>query len=305
MMTMKMHFIGVTTTQSRIMRLFPVWMDLLGLPAEIVGRDLPIDSPPQAYRDVVAEIDTSEEARGALVTTHKVDVYHHARDLFDRLDSWARLCQEVSCISKSDGALVGHAKDPVTSWWSLQDILGPSYFADHSEAEVFCMGAGGSGTAITSRILSEDHQPARILVTNRSSEPLQRLRLIHDEIGAGTKVEYHQVSSPAESDALLYTLSPRSVVINATGMGKDIPGSPLSDEAPFPEGGVVWELNYRGELKFLEQARRQEEELKLSVHDGWGYFLHGWSEHIAEVFDVEIDEDSFAQLAQAAEAFRP
>ena len=26
----------------------------------------------------------------------------------------------------------------------------------------------------------------------------------------------------------------------------------------------------------------------LTVHDGWVYFIHGWTRVIAEVFDVEI-----------------
>lgn len=304
-MTMKMHFIGVTTAQSRIMSLFPVWMGLLGLSAEIVGRDLPIDGEPEAYRQAVAEIAADDEVHGALVTTHKVDVYRHAGDLFAKLDRWASLCGEVSCISKVDGQLVGHAKDPVTSWRSLQEILEPDHFDCHPEAEVLCMGAGGSGTAITSRLLTEDEVPARIIVTNRSPEPLERLREIHSGIGVSTEVEYRRVSSTADSDALLHTLAPHSLIINATGMGKDIPGSPLSDDARFPEHGVVWELNYRGDLGFLEQARRQTEERRLSIHDGWDYFVHGWSEHIAEVFDLDLRQDHLDTLAQAAEPFRP
>ena len=52
-------------------------------------------------------------------------------------------------------------------------------------------------------------------------------------------------------------LPPRSLVVNATGMGKDRPGSPLRAGAAFPERSAVWELNYRGELEFLRQARAQ------------------------------------------------
>ena len=44
------------------------------------------------------------------------------------------------------------------------------------------------------------------------------------------------------------------VVILATGLGKDAPGSPVTARARFPDQGIVWELNYRGELIFLEQA---------------------------------------------------
>lgn len=307
-MTLRMHFLGVSTGGSRIMRLFPRWMAVLGLDAEIVGRDLPIGGEPGVYRGAVDEIGNDEAVRGALVTTHKVDVFRHAGDRFADLDGWARLCREVSCISKGDGGLIGHAKDPITSWRALQDMLGAGYFADHPEAEVFCMGAGGSGTAITSRMLTESGTaglPARIVVTNRSAGPLQDLRRIHEEIGARAHLEYRAVSTPADSDAILHSLPPASLVINATGMGKDIPGSPLSDTARFPERGVAWDLNYRGDLRFLEQARRQAGPRRLSVHDGWGYFLHGWGEHIAEVFGVDLDRARWRALTEAAAPVRP
>ena len=48
------------------------------------------------------------------------------------------------------------------------------------------------------------------------------------------------------------------MVVNATGLGKDSPGSPISDAATFPNGGIAWDFNYRGELLFLEQALSQK-----------------------------------------------
>ena len=50
----------------------------------------------------------------------------------------------------------------------------------------------------------------------------------------------------------------------------------------------MWELNYRGELLFLAQARAQQEARNLSIADGWTYFLHGWTQVIAQVFDIAI-----------------
>ena len=46
-----------------------------------------------------------------------------------------------------------------------------------------------------------------------------------------------------------------SLVINATGLGKDRPGSPLTDHCKFPENGLVWELNYRGTLESCTRRR--------------------------------------------------
>ena len=75
---------------------------------------------------------------------------------------------------------------------------------------------------------------------------------------------------------------------HATGLGKDAPGSPLTDAAVFPEQGFAWDFNYRGDLLFLAQARRQAAARQLYVEDGWVYFLHGWTRVIAEVFHIEI-----------------
>jgi shikimate dehydrogenase len=128
---------------------------------------------------------------------------------------------------------------------------------------------------------------------------------VHGRLGrSSTEIEYVENANPAENDELLVGLPPESLIVNATGMGKDIPGSPVTDDARFPERGVVWELNYRGELDFLRQARRQERTRDLRVEDGWLYFLHGWSEMIAEVFHVELTPERFESLSTEAEAIR-
>jgi shikimate 5-dehydrogenase len=71
-------------------------------------------------------------------------------------------------------------------------------------------------------------------------------------------------------------------------MGKDSPGSPLTDAAVFPAQGIVWEFNYRGHLLFLEQARAQQSSRQLQIENGWVYFLHGWTRVMADVFNREI-----------------
>jgi len=99
-------------------------------------------------------------------------------------------------------------------------------------------------------------------------------------------------------------LPPGSMVINATGMGKDRPGSPITDDGLFPLNGIAWELNYRGKLDFMHQALRQSESRGVKVEDGWVYFLHGWSQVVAEVFDVTLTPALFAELDRAAASIR-
>ncbi len=83
-------------------------------------------------------------------------------------------------------------------------------------------------------------------------------------------------------------LKPGSIVVNATGLGKDAPGSPITDSASWPKQGMAWDFNYRGDLVFLEQARAHQQSKGLHIEDGWTYFIHGWTRAIAEVFQIDI-----------------
>lgn len=300
-----MYFIGVTTSGSRIMDLFPLWAEALGLNASIRGVDLPLGASRDQVRDVVRELRDDADARGALVTSHKVTVGRHSADLLVEKDYWASLCGEVSCLAKRPDGLHGSAKDPVTSWKAFMDIVAPTYFTDNPESEVLCLGAGGSGTAFTSRLLTLEDRPRRIHVTNRSPEPLESLAEIHAVLDPNNDVLYHRITDHRDTDRLVRSLPPGSVVVNATGLGKDRPGSPIGDDVAFPERGVIWEFNYRGSLEFLAQARSQAEDRHLIIEDGWRYFLYGWSEHIADVFEVEISPERFDELAEIAEVLKP
>src|SRR5512141_2910005 len=83
-------FIGVTTTKSSIMKVFPLWMKEVGRPEVVIeGLDLKIHDNPEAYRAATAQIKYDELSLGGLVTTHKIDLLQAARDLFEYLDPYA------------------------------------------------------------------------------------------------------------------------------------------------------------------------------------------------------------------------
>ncbi len=110
-------FIGVTTAQSSIMRVFPEWARHLGLgDVAMRGIDLVPHDRAERYREVVAFLKSDPLSLGALVTTHKLDLFAAARDMFDEIDPHARLMEETSCLSKRNGRLVCHAKDPTSRW---------------------------------------------------------------------------------------------------------------------------------------------------------------------------------------------
>lgn len=286
-----MYFIGVTTARSSIMKVFPEWARHLGLgDCAIRGIDLIPHDAPERYRAVVRHIRDDALSLGALVTTHKIDLLKACRDQFDRLDEYAELMGEVSSLSKRGRELVGHAKDPISSGLALDAFL-PARHWEETGAEAFILGAGGSAIAITWHLMKPEHganRPSRIVVANRSTPRLEEMKRIHAHFGPGVPVEYHHTPRPEMSDRLVGGLRPGSLVVNATGLGKDGPGSPITDAAVFPRDGLVWEFNYRGDLVFLDQARAQRAARNLRVEDGWLYFIHGWTRVIAEVFHVDI-----------------
>lgn len=308
-MTRLFTFIGVTTGTSSIMRIFPRWRDALDLGADvrIVGWDLPIGAPARQYREVVAALKEDEANLGGLVTTHKIDLYRAAHDLFDEVDHYAELCGEISCIARRKGRLLGWARDPISAGAALRGMLDAGYFA-RSGGEALVFGAGGASVAITLHLLTcpdGGDRPARITVTERSAERLASLRALHERLGVSTPVDYVHNADPAVNDRLVSALTPGSLVVNATGMGKDTPGSPITDAAIFPANGIAWELNYRGELEFLRQARRQAGERGLRVEDGWWYFIFGWTAVIEEVFQRPISPEEVRELEQQAAFARP
>ena len=301
--TKRFSFVGVTTGKSAIMRVFPAWAEHLGLgDVAMRGHDLPLHAEPQRYRDVVSALKADPLDRGGLVTTHKIDLFNACRDLFDYVDPYAELCGEVSSLSKRDGQFRAHAKDPISSGRSLDEFVEQGYWA-RTGAGALLFGAGGSNLAITLHLMTArepDDRPRRIVVVNRSPARLESMRTVHEQLGADVKVEYVENADARENDRLLATVPPDSLVVNGTGMGKDSPGSPITDDGVFPERALVWELNYRGELDFLHQARRQEAARGLVVEDGWRYFIHGWTCVIEEVFDVEMTPTVVNELSEIA-----
>ena len=303
------YFIGVTTHKSSIMKVFPRWAEYLGLGAVVIqGMNFRWHDEPENYRRAVEFIKTDPLSLGALVTTHKLDLLGACRDQFDALDELAELMHEISSLSKHEGQLVGHAKDPITSGLALEAFL-PEKHWERTGAEALVLGAGGSSIAVTWHMLRKKHgtdRPSRIIVTNRSEPRLEEIRRFHERIDADVPVEYHHTPAPEMTDAVVADLKPGSLVINATGLGKDAPGSPLTDAARWPENGIAWDFNYRGDLLFLQQARAQREARNLRIEDGWIYFIHGWTRVIAEVFHIDVPTSGpeFDEISRIAASVR-
>ncbi len=163
-----------------------------------------------------------------------------------------------------------------------------------------CLGSGGAGTAISTTSPAPTSRPCDHC-HRRRPRPLEHPREVHARAGLDPSLFRYEVTD--HPDDLVRDAPPGSLVVNATGLGKDRPGSPI-DDAPFPEGSVIWEINYRGSLDFLHQAEAQQAARGLQVHDGWRYFVHGWTQAVEEVFDVPMPPALVDELAALAEEVR-
>ena len=301
-----MYFIGVTTRQSAINQVFPRWAEHLGLgDCELRGWDFRLRDDPARFRAAIDFIKHDPLSLGALVTTHKVDLCAACHDQFDELDPLSRSMGEVCSIYKRHGRLHGRATDPWTSGHALGAFLPREQWGQGAEALI--LGAGGAGTALAWHLTTAaTERPARVHVADRVISRLEHGRRLHAAWPTAGPLEGHHVPDAESADRLLARLPPGSLVVNATGLGKDAPGSPLTHAAIFPERGFAWEFNYRGQLIFLEQARAQRLSRGLRVEDGWTYFLHGWTQVMADVFEREIPAQGaqFEELGRIAATTR-
>jgi shikimate dehydrogenase len=301
------YFIGVTTKKSSINKVFPLWMKELGRDGIVIeGIDHPMHDTSENYRASVAQIKYDPLSLGALVTTHKINLLEAARDMFDYLDPYAKICGEVSSISKLDGRLEGHAKDPITAGLSMDAIVDNGYFA-RSGGWVLCFGAGGSSVATALHLIQKkdpSDRPKKFIVVNRSQPRLDGMQRMVETQKTDIRFEYICNDDPEINDRIMEKMPEGSIVINATGMGKDSPGSPVTWSAQFPKNGIAWEFNYRGELDFLHQAEAQREARNLFVEDGWLYFVHGWTQVVAQVLHIDLDPELFTRLEAAAATVR-
>lgn len=300
-----LYFIGVTTGQSSIMKVFPKWADALGLKdAVIKGIDFAPHSSAEEYREAVTFIKNDPLSLGALVTTHKIDLFNTCKDLFEYVDPYAERLGEVSSISKKGGKLCAHAKDPISSGMALENFVPANYWTQY-DGDVLLLGAGGSTLAMSVYFAQEQfgaNVPKRIIIANRSVPRLESAQAILDGINPKIHFEYIHNPTPADNDKTLASLKPHSLIVNATGLGKDGPGSPLTDDCVFPEDSLVWEINYRGDLLFKRQAEAQAQSRRLHVEDGWIYFIHGWTQVISEVFQIEIKGELLEKLSEIAKS---
>ncbi|MFW6069484.1 MAG: hypothetical protein ACOC9X_00445 [bacterium] len=299
-----MSLIGAGSADPAARRIFSSWAPILNLgEAQLVAVDLPPDAPDETYRDLVTRLKEEAHAQGALVAAHGRELLHAAGRLFDDLTSEAGLCDRISCLYKYEGHLLGHAIEPEVSAQVMARLLGHGYWRRH-RADLLCLGAGSAAIALLIHFATRamiDDRPRQLLLVDRDLARLQHVeRMLRRLSTAEMAVQLIHNTDAAANDRLLADLPARSLVVNATDAGR----SPLGGGAPFPQHGVVWDLNYDGDLEFLQHARSQIAERDLQLADGWDYFLTRWATALGYIFSLTIDDAAYDRLAAAARPLR-
>ena len=241
---------------------------------------------------------------GALVTTHKLNLFKASRELFDGVGEDTRLLDEVSSISKRGSELWGHAMDPLTSGLSLLAIVGEEYWGNGEQ--LVLLGAGGSSLALTlflhRRQVAGLPVPSRLVVTNRREPRLAEMRADPrrdrlpdpDRLRAGPDPGHQRCGCRG----------------GLGGLGCGERNRPRQGPAGLAADRRR-QVPDRGDRLGLQLSRRpglprpgglQADSAGLRIEDGWVYFLHGWTRVIGEVFHIDIPTSGpeFDQLSQIA-----
>ncbi len=289
-------FVGVTTGSSLVHRALSAWQPLLGQACSLRGADIPLGADGETYLSLLDDLRRANGVAGAVVTTHKVRLLRAGRARFAWLDPLALACQEVNAIRRAGGGLRGWARDPV-SVGRVADRIWPATGLPGAGRDVICLGAGGTAVALAYHLCTSRAR-VRFTCADPSRAAIGQLARL-----ARRPVDGHVGDGPW--DDLVSAAPPGSLIVNATGMGKDRPGSPVTSRVRFPSQSVIWELNYRGDLRFLDHARRQAAGSGLQVHDGWQLFCHGWAAALTAVLGLPDDDSLGDRFAGAAQSLRP
>jgi len=323
-------FLGISTAGSLAHRTFPGWSRLFCPGAVMRGTDLPADATPAEFRELVTAMTANPRVLGAVVTSHKLRLFRACQDLLDYAEPLVALTQEIADINTSDGVRA-YARDPQSLDIILDGIGGPRGRNEGGDPRgrsasgprgagprpVLCIGAGGSaialmlamrldiaGTLTAQRPVLRTGRAARgpLTIVGRDQESLDNVRAVQDRCGI-PRDAVGLLLAPGQDAAARHVGSapPGTVVINATGLGKIAPGSPLPDRAAFPPDAVAWDFNYRGPLTFLDQARHAG----VATEDGWDYFVAGWSAALAAITGRELTSGLLSRAAGSARVARP
>ena len=173
---------------------------------------------------------------------------------------------------------------------------------------MLCFGAGGSAVATLLHLMNKTNpgdRPRRFVMVNRSQgtagpAPASMVSKAQDRISS--RVHLQRRSAGQRRDYGAHAAVQHRDQRHRHGQRH--PRLAGHRAGPVPGDGIAWEFNYRGELDFLHQAEAQRETRELQVEDGWLYFLHGWTQVVAQVLHFPLTPELLLRLKTAAETVR-
>ena len=162
-----LYFIGVTTTKSSIMKLYPLWAEPGDRGYGDQGIDIEIHADPQVYRKVVEFIKQDELSMGALVTTHR-SIYLTAARTSSIMSTPTPRCLGSLCIAKKNGSW--KLPPRTTSQRALHGGLYSPKLLEGPRWRGLIM-ARRRAIAISSNLLNKQNGanvPSKVIISNRS-----------------------------------------------------------------------------------------------------------------------------------------
>lgn len=289
-------FLGVSTAHSSVHSLFGKWCQAIAVEARMVGVDIPIGASKEVYERFSGEYLCLEHVIGGLVTSHKAALFEHCRSWFSHLTRDAESLEEIGAIYQQGGSWAADAPDVRASGVVVSKLLSTSQWRGGAK-HVVIFGAGGAGLALSVALASLDERPSEIVLTECWADRARTVQRILRHRNLDHFIEL----LPAERNQELLDNRPSGTLfVNASGLGKDMPGSPVLSFRNIAKNSIAWDFNYRGDLLFLKQAYAEVGAKSLVVEDGWRYFFSGWAHVVCKVFGKMCTESVVESFATAA-----
>lgn len=306
-MTNRLKFIGINTAGSAVRKVFPLWMEILGQDLDLDTVDIPLGAPAAKFRRAVEEIRDDPNVLGATITGHKTAIYETSKDLFAQISWPAQRLGEISVIVPGKEGLSGSVIEVESIGRTLVELGNEGQAITSDDADLVIYGAGGTASSLIACLTAEEWpaaaRPRRTHVIDTDLTRLEHAKHLATSGDRPLIIETHRTTGSHDLSTLL-PLPEGSLIVNATGLGKDRPGSPVIHPAPWPKKAQVWDLNYRGDLMFIDDAKTADPALGLHIIDGWQLFINGWAEGLSKIFDRTVDTPTRQEMSAAARAIR-
>lgn len=298
------YFLGIRTAGSAAHKAFPVWTDAMGWDATLVGVDIPRDSACATYHDFLAMMKADRLCVGTQVTAHKVRVHDCLAAELAECDPDVQLLGEVGAIATTGRGFAGFSPDMLALGAELSAMLAGQK-GRFAMTELVILGGGGAGRAIAlAGARLGNGRVSKITLTERSAEVRAELAGKVKEIAALNRDIDFDIQDGEANNEVVERSAPGSLIVNATGVGKDAAGSPISVNVRFPPGAVAWDLNYRGDLGFLRCATAQSGSREVMALDGWNYFVRNWFECLMRLAGQVPSTSRFERFCRASDSVR-